>query len=209
MSAIVPIDAKAIGIDLLGDVTKPLFGDAKDKTTGMLKFIWAQPYFGYGFGSGNLAQVSTAGTLVSTNDININGLMFGARGGLELGGFRLGLDYTRQFGKRTFDYGDSAAIVSNPAVSAVNSMLGFSLGCDIPQTPLQAFGAHYFTADIQSQMPTTGKGWGAGISFMLINPFILIAEYRWLNTKSDLSPQGEQTQIKMRQYYVGLSFLLF
>ncbi len=86
----------AVGLDILGDVVKPLLAPARDKAQGVMRFLWLQPYGGYAFGDGTL----TASALTAPIESSYEGYFYGGRGGLLL--FRtlkVGVDYTYQFGR--------------------------------------------------------------------------------------------------------------
>ncbi len=76
-----PIKANAIILDILGDISEPLIGSAKDKASGVMKYLWLQPYAGYAFGSGNLTR---SGSATATNNfssaVSYEGAFIGARG---------------------------------------------------------------------------------------------------------------------------------
>ncbi len=198
--------AALTGIDLLGEVAQPLIGAAKDKAQGAMKFLWAQPYGGYVTGSGSLTRNgASAATHAGSSDYE--GFSYGARGGLELfDNIRLGVDYSRQLARMD----EAVAPIGSTVTTAQNygarlTSWGATLGFDVPKTPLQAFGARYFKAHLLSD---PGTGWGGGLSFMLFNPFILMLEYRTFDFKSASAPDGSHDARKLKQYFLGLSFLL-
>ncbi len=194
--------ADALAIDLLGDTAKPLIGPMKAKVEGLLKYIWLQPYGGYGFGSGALASINAAGATTTTQEQKYEGFFYGGRGGLLLfRSIRLGADFTQQFASRK-EGTNPTSLVSR------NLMFGASLGFDLPRTPLQLFGARYFSANMNADGDSKGDGWGAGVSFMLFNPFILHGEYRWLKFTSDIAADGSHNDRDMKQFYFALSFML-
>ena len=199
------MNASAIGIDLLGEMSKPLIGQAKDKASGVLRFVWLQPYGGYGFGNYSFTTASSGLVTSETTGLSVEGGMFGARGGLQLGpNARLGVDYTKQFAMRTVP----SSAVAAPKEKVSNTMLGVGLGVDIPRTPLQAYGARYFTANFEAQGTNSGSGWGYGISFVLVNPFIMLAEYRTLSYASAVSSTNGQNLESVKQVFLNLSFML-
>jgi hypothetical protein len=135
-----PHTAKAVGIDLLGEVAKPLIGVAKDKTQGMFRYLWLQPYGGYALGSGTLTKRGIGDVVDYTSGIKFEGLMYGGRGGFEVGNlFRLGLDYSKQFAKRKELVANSSGARTTASVPSMNWMMGILFGIDIPRTPLHVF----------------------------------------------------------------------
>lgn len=208
--SVAPQSARAIGIDLLGEVAKPLIGEAKDKTKGIMKYFWMQPYAGYSMGKGGLTQLGIDSIPSRTGIFDIEGFMYGARGGIELfGTLRFGADYSNQVARRKEVSISHDGTLTQKESGARNSMLGVSMEFNIPRTPIQVFGAKYFKATLEADTQLPGNGWGAGFSFMLFNPFILLAEYRALEYSSGLASDGQITTRNVKQYFVGLSFLLF
>lgn len=197
-----PTSAFAQGIDMLGEITKPLWGPAKDKANDMRKYLWLQPYGGYATGKGTLSS-STGSTSLKNS-----GAIIGARAGLKLfDSLRAGVDYTMQFSERDETVTNTLGVATNQKVSSKDTMFGFSGSFAVPYTPLQAYGAKYIKATLGSDS-SKGDGWGAGVSFVLKNPFILIVERRSLKYDSAANLLGQTTQRKVEQYFIGLSFLL-
>jgi hypothetical protein len=205
----VPSRSWAIGIDLLGDVTKPLIGEAKDKAQGILRFAWAMPYGGYTFGQGGYTLFASTSNVTQTGNFNMEGFVYGVRGGLELARtFRLGVDYSMHVSRIDEKLTSSAGASTSRNLGAKGSMLGFCLGFDIPRTPLQGFGAKYVRANLQTDSQLSGTGWGAGVNFMIANPFILLVEHRQIEMSSDVSATGAKSTRNTKLYFVALSFLL-
>ena len=206
-----PSTSSAIGIDLLGDLAQPLIGPAKEKIKSTLVYIWLQPYAGYGWGTSDQKRVAPGGAVTSLNGIKSDGFLYGGRGGLLLlRSFRVGIDYSAQSVKRNtlVEVGTSNVYVQQ-SVSGTNTMLGATLGFDVPYTPVQGFVTKYFKASVKGDSAANGDGWGGGISFVLKNPFILNIEQRKLNYSSAADLTGKKAEASFNEYYVNLSFMLF
>ena len=76
---------------------------------------------------------------------------------------------------------------------------------DIPYTPIQGYGTRYFSTRLDSNGIFSGDGWGGGISFMLVNPFIAVIDYRKLSFANEALPENLRS---FSQFYLGLSFSL-
>ncbi|MCO5144306.1 MAG: hypothetical protein M9962_14555 [Oligoflexia bacterium] len=86
-------------------------------------------------------------------------------------------------------------------------MFGATFGFDVPYTPLQGYITRYFNAILTNDDAGSGDGWGAGVSFVLKNPFILSLEKRKA-TYSATDILGKKASTTIDQYYVALSFML-
>ena len=205
-----PATSHAIVIDLLGEIASPLIGPAKDKVKGMMRYVWMQPYGGYASGSSDQKRVNSAGAVTSATGLDVEGIMYGARGGfLIMDTFRVGLDYTSQNAKRTTLVENTTGGFVKQSTSGTNSMLGLCLGFDIPYTPLQGMATKYFKATLHGDSASNGDGWGAGVSFVLKSPFIFILEMRKLSYSSAPDMSGKKATGTVSQYYGALSFMLF
>ena len=87
-------------------------------------------------------------------------------------------------------------------------MMGGLIGFDIPYTPVRGFVTKYFKASLSGDAAPTGDGWGAGISFVLKNPFLLSLETRKLSYSSGADITGKKAYGSVSQYYAALSFML-
>lgn len=203
--------ASAFGIDLLGEVTQPLIAPAKEKMKGILVYIWLQPYAGYGWGTSNQSRIVAGGAVTSANDLAVDGFLYGGRGGLLLfNSLRVGLDYSAQSVKReTLVDGTVANTFSRQSVKGKSSMIGATLGFDIPFTPIQGSFTKFYKATIKGDGASDGDGLGGGISFVLKNPFIFSLEMRNIKYASAADPSGKKAEASYKQYYTTLSFSLF
>jgi len=77
-----------------------------------------------------------------------------------------------------------------------------------PLTREKGFATKYFKNNIQGDAASGGDGWGAGVSFLLKNPFILSLETRKLKFASEADVTGKRAEATFNQYYVTLSFML-
>lgn len=203
-------DASAIGIDFLGELAQPLIGPAKEKIKGVVVYIWMQPYGGYGSGKSDQTATAAGGLVTKGEGLKTSGFMYGGRGGILLANtLRLGVDYSVQSIKRnTLVETTAGGYVQQPS-SNTNTMLGVTGSIDIPYTPVQGSYTHYFRAKIPGAGASDGSGWGAGISFVLKNPFILSLETRQLNYSSASDPSGKKMNDTVKQYHLNLAFMLF
>lgn len=206
---LVPAKAHAFGIDLLGDLSEPLIGPAKEKMKSILVYIWMQPYAGYASGSSEQKRTAPGGATTTAGDLDVQGFYYGGRGGLLImSSLRVGLDYTIQSISRDTLVEGPTNTYSRQSVKSKNSMLGAVIGIDVPYTPLQAYYTKYFKAHMNGDAASNGDGWGTGVSFVLKNPFILSLEMRSL-TYSASESSGKRADGSFKQYYAGLSFMLF
>lgn len=204
-----PRDSWGFGINLMGQMSEPLIGAAKDKAQGMLRFLWLQPYGGYAFGKGTLTDLGAGAAVNYTSGISYEGLFYGARGGFGVPNmFRLGVDYTEQFAQRKERAVNAAGLLISSKTKSNNKVMGIHLGFNLPSYPIHGSVTRYFSAKMHGGSVTTGEGWGTGISFALSGPFICLAEYRWFDFSSEVGAQQQQQLRTMKQYYLGLSFLL-
>ncbi|MCO5144305.1 MAG: hypothetical protein M9962_14550 [Oligoflexia bacterium] len=67
--------ARAMGIDLLGEVSEPILGPAKEKMKKIIVYIWLQPYAGYAFGSSELTRTTAGGVVTPLNDVSTSGFL--------------------------------------------------------------------------------------------------------------------------------------
>lgn len=208
--ALLPSTSHAIGIDLLGDLASPLIGPAKDKVKSMLVYIWLQPYAGYASGETDQRRVAAGGATTVANGLSTNGFFYGGRGGIFLmNTFRIGLDYSAQSPKRdTLIETSTGGYVQAPG-NGKNTLIGACIGLDIPYTPLRGNYTQYYKAVLHGDSAGSGDGWGAGVSFVLKNPFIFMIEHRSLNYSSATDLSGKKATATMKQWYFGLSFMLF
>ena len=203
--------ASAIGIDLLGEVAKPLIGPAQEKVKGALVYIWLQPYAGYGWGTSDQKRIAANGTVSTANGLKADGFLYGARGGLLLyRSIRVGLDYSvHNISRATLIENSTGGFVQSN-VKGKNTMTGAIVSFDVPFTPLQGFVTKYFKSIVRGDGAADGDGWGAGVSFVLKNPFILSFETRKLNYTSAIDPGTlRKAEASYSQYYANLLFSLF
>jgi hypothetical protein len=201
--------AQAFGVDFLGDATKPIISPAQENLKKLFVYIWLQPYAGYGWGTSDQTRIAAGGATTSASDLSTSGLLYGGRGGLLLmHSLRIGLDYSKHNIKRTTLLEGAGGVHSQQPVSGGNTMLGAILGFNVPRTPLKGFVTKYFRNEIQGDAAASGDGWGAGVSFLLKNPFILSLETRKLKFASEANPTGKRAEATFNQYYVTLSFML-
>jgi len=205
-----PKTSKAVGVDFLGQVADPVIGAAKGKVKGLMRYLWLQPYGGYASGTSTQERTNSNGSVTSVSDLKVEGIMYGARGGILLGPLKLGLDISTQSAKRNtlVESTTTSGVYSQKPVEGKNSMTGFSIGIDVPYTPLQGMYTRYVNANLEGDGASSGNGWGAGVSFILKNPFILMLESRQLSYSSATSDTGKKAEASVRQFYVGLSFML-
>lgn len=208
VALLAPAPARAIGIDILGELTQPIIGPAKERMKSMVVYIWLQPYAGYAWGSSDQSRVSATSVATKLDGLSVGGFLYGGRGGLLLyRSLRIGVDYSAQSLKRDTLQETTTGTYTRQSVTTSNKLLGAIFGFDIPYTPLQGSVTRYFNAKLPGDGASSGDGWGFGASFVLKNPFILSFEKRMLTyTAKDIT--GKKADGSTDQYYVLLSFML-
>jgi hypothetical protein len=203
--------ARATTIDLLGDLAEPVIGPAKEKLKGAMVYVWLQPYAGYGTGSSEQSRVQNGVSLQSSSDLKASGFLWGGRGGILLmNTFRIGIDYSVQtLARDTFVHTATHGTYLKQRVSGSNTMMGATVGFDLPYTPLLGFATRYFKATAHGDDATDGDGWGFGVTFVLKSPFLLSLEQRKLNYSSAADATGLSASGSITQYYANLAFMLF
>jgi hypothetical protein len=207
---LLPRPAAALGIDMLGDVAEPIIGPTKEKLKGLMVYVWLRPYAGYGKGSSDQTRIHTGGiTKTSEKDLDVEGFLYGGRGGIMLiHSLRLGIDYSVQTLERNTLVETASGTYVRQSTKGKNTMVGATVGFDIPYTPLQGFGTKYFKATTEGDGASGGDGWGAGINFVVKSPFILSLEMRKLNYSSAPDASGKSAEGSINQYYANLNLML-
>lgn len=171
-----------------------------------MRHLWLQPVGGYAFGTGEVIETVSNVPGTAKIESKLEGPFFGARGGLSISdSFRVGVDYTRQFINKTDTRTEQDGTTSSTKSKSNLGLFGALIGFDLPRTPFQLMGARYFDVGLDA---LSGSGWAAGLSFVLVNPFTLTAEYRWFDVETEKDTGGNQTQRKFEQFFFGLTVRL-
>ncbi len=192
----------------MGELAQPVIAPAKEKVKKMVVYIWLQPYAGYAWGTSDQMRVTAGGGLTKADGLDTSGFVYGGRGGLLIyNTFRVGLDYSVQSIKRDTLGETASKTYIRQSGDGRNTLLGATIGFDLPYTPLQGQLTKYFSAKLSNDEANSGEGWGGGVSFVLKNPFILSIEKRKLNYATrDIT--GKRADGTIDQFYVTLSFML-
>jgi len=161
--------------------------------------VFIEPMVGYATGETNVDASDILNNISASDTFDLKGLNYGIRGGLELGGFQLGLDYIQNnlkaSGGSEFELDDD-----NFKVTELAALIGYRFWF------LRLYGGYIFDAKLKDSDADSGKGVKAGITFYALNHLALSLEYRTVELDPFSSDDGFLIDMNYSTTALMLSF---
>lgn len=158
-----------------------------------------EPLLGYSTGELNVDASDILNNISASDTFDLKGPGYGIRGGLELGGFQLGVDYILNKLKASngseFDLDDDSFEVNELA-----ALIGYRFWF------LRLYGGYIFSADLKDSDVDPGQGVKAGISFYALSHMAISLEYRTVEFDPTSSDGGLLLDMNYSTTAVLLSF---
>lgn len=140
--------------------------------------VFIEPFGGYATGTFGIKATDIGSGMSISEDLDMKGLNYGARGGLELGGLQLGLDYVQN--NLEIDDGKDIELDDDEfKVTEMAAFLGYRFWF------ARIYGGYIFSADIDDSDFDPGTGFKFGGTFYAFEHLAISLEYRSVDVKSE------------------------
>lgn len=135
--------------------------------------VFIEPIIGYGTGSMSSKYEDLLDPSLSYDEeFDLKGLGYGLRGGLEMGNWQLGAEYTQHKLKVSGGSSDVELDDDEFNTTEMAALIGYRFNF------FRIYGGYIFSADLEDSELDPGKGFKAGLSFYALKHMALNLEYR-------------------------------
>lgn len=160
--------------------------------------VFIEPMVGYATGSLELDATDIMSSASLSDSFDLKGLNYGVRGGLDLGGFQLGLDYVQN--KLKASDGSQIELDDNDfEVTELAGLIGYRFWF------LRLYGGYIFSADLKDSDVDPGQGVKFGLTFYALKHMAISLEYR----KVEFDPISDEGLLMTFDYSTTALMLSF
>lgn len=160
--------------------------------------VFIEPMVGYATGSLKVDASDIMSSASLSDSFDLKGLNYGVRGGLDLGGFQLGLDYVQN--KLEASDGSQVELDDNDfEVTELAALIGYRFWF------LRLYGGYIFSADLKDSEVDPGEGVKFGLTFYALKHMAISLEYR----KVEFDPISEDGLLMTFDYNTTALMLSF